>query len=103
RTPAPDGIARRPKRRKSRRATAAWRDDFRYTTTPFARDSWIKAFLRSALIMRAWHRSRLTVLAPVPENFRSAENASKHLLATPSQSCILDAHSIRRLQEAARQ
>src|SRR5947209_3360407 len=55
-------------------------------------------------IMREPRRSRLTVLAAGAQRLpRRGKISAKHLLVTALQSCILDMHSIRRLQEAAQQ
>src|SRR5579871_5666533 len=54
--------------------------------------------------MRACQRRRLTVLAAEPQKASALRKIStKHLLVTAWQSCILDMHSIRRLQQAAQQ
>jgi hypothetical protein len=66
----------------------------------------VTAFIRSAAIMTASRALHLTVLALIsvvaelePGRHSSAVRkiAAEAALATPSQSCILKAHSIRRL------
>src|SRR6185295_11452233 len=62
-TPAPYGSARRRRPRRSHRASAIRRDDFRCTRAPSGLDSWPTAFLRSVAILNVCAALHLTVLA----------------------------------------